>query len=89
MHNLNYLRWAFLTSLATAKTLAANERERVAFGARGLSRERHAPALQAKVDSSLTAVGLWPRAMLTEGSRQLVRPRKRAQRQNPTVIRLA
>ena len=45
MHALHYLRWAFLTSLVTALTLAANERERVTFGARGLSRERHAPAL--------------------------------------------
>jgi hypothetical protein len=35
MHNLNYLRGAFLTSLATAKTLSANERQRVPFEARG------------------------------------------------------
>jgi hypothetical protein len=35
MHYLNYLRGAFLTSLATAKMLSANERQRVPFEARG------------------------------------------------------
>ena len=35
MHYLNYLRGAFLASLATAKMLSANERQRVPFEARG------------------------------------------------------
>jgi endonuclease YncB( thermonuclease family) len=51
MHNLNYLRRAFLTSLATAKTLSANERKRVAFEARGLiTRASRASNVQAKKD---------------------------------------